>query len=214
MDYEFEVGERPTKDWTNEKLRKYVTWATSLVNKRLLEYKAQVDIGVLDESKLVEREISRLQNILGKSRKRNAFFGVRYEKRRKQELLFKARSLYQFAKWDIYTPQAMREMEEKYEKAYKQFNILYSDYGSSLSREDYSELVTIFGVIGDEILTQFGSDTVANIYSTASESKKHNIISYMLDIYYESKGMGWSTETMADKLAERIKENKKVLEEE
>lgn len=214
MNYDFEINERPSKEWTTDKLRKYVSWASSVVNKRLLEYKAQVDIGAIEESKLLEREIDRLQNILGKSTKKNWFFGVGYEKRRKKELLFKARSLYQFTKWDMYTPQAMRELEDKYEKAYKQFNLLYAEYGSSLSREDYSELVTIFGVIGDEILTQFGSDTVANIYSTASESKKHNLLSYMLDIYNESKGKGWTSEELADRLAEKLKEDNDNEEEE
>ena len=204
MKYEFEIGERPSAKWTSDKLRKYVSWASSEVNKRLLEYKAQVDIGTLKESALVEREIRRLQNVLSKSTKKGLFIGTGSEKRTKKELLFKARSLYQFTKWDIYTPQSMRELEERHEKAYNLFNLNYAEYGKTISREDYEELVTAFGILGDSIINQFGSGEIANIYSKASDEKKSNLVQIMLKIIKEQKGQGKTVEQMADLLAQEM----------
>lgn len=212
MKYEFEASEKPNKYWTVERLRQYVSWEVKIVNARLAEYRAQVDIGEREESKLVESEIKRLQDILSKGRGKDKFIGVGYEKSTKTELLFKAKTLYQFTQWDIYTPASVRELEEKYEKAYTNFSELYAEYGYSLSREDYTDLVTIFGIIDDKILNQFGSDTVANIYSRASSTQKHNLLQYMLKINKQSKGKGWTVETLSDMLAEMMKVDKEEQE--
>lgn len=202
---DFEIGEKPNSDWTVAKLKKFVRWKSTEINKRLAEYKADIDIGVIEDSPLLDKEITRLQSLLSKGIKKSQFIGVGSGKRTKKELLYTARILSQFEEWDMYTPESMREFDKKTEKAYKTFLENYADYSKGLSREEYEELVTTFGTISDTVLTQFGSDAVANIYSRAADSEKHNLISYMLEISKKAHGKGLTSEDLADMLAEKMK---------
>lgn len=166
-----------SKDWTVKELQQFIREETNSVNRKLIEYYA--------DNPTPAPQIEQMKNRLvmlgtGKEQKHGGIaLGLRGKT--KAELIVQARALEEFIQTDIYTPEAMREQEEKFQDQYTKFTGDRPDL--QLTESEYKDLVETFGALGDHVLNMWGSEEVAALYNdyAKQEEKPKDFISLMVD---------------------------------
>ena len=194
---------------------------TTKLNKRIYEYR-QSNVSFKD----VENNIAKIKEISGAKKGRQAIkedgkthyreveIGVgKISSKSKSELILQARELHSFLQWDISTPEGQRQWEAREKKEWETFNKNFSEYG--LTKNEWRDLVEVFGAVGESILNQFGSGQGSNAsgsivreFKNASQSGRTNLVKEMREVLKENKGTGATEEDNLDLLRQKLSKYK------
>lgn len=189
--------------WTTRELRAYIREETENMNRRLIEYYASET----NPNPVVNQLKMRLLE-LGSGAKENKpveiqKIGLGLTNKTKSELLQQARALHEAINVDIYTPQGIRDYDEKEKQQYETF-IKNRPALAGMSLDEYHDLVEAFGALGTHVLEEFGYEELAQIYYSTKGVKKLDLVEAVKDIKRETKGEGLDQTQLIDKLRERM----------
>ena len=189
--------------WTTRELRAYIREETENMNRRLIEYYASET----NPNPVVNQLKMRLLE-LGSGAKENKpveiqKIGLGLTNKTKPELLQQARALHEAINVDIYTPQGIRDYDEKEKQQYETF-IKNRPALAGMSLDEYHDLVEAFGALGTHVLEEFGYEELAQIYYSTKGVKKLDLVEAVKDIKRETKGEGLDQTQLIDKLRERM----------
>ena len=189
--------------WTTRELRAYIREETENMNRRLIEYYASET----NPNPVVNQLKMRLLE-LGTGAKENKpveiqKIGLGLTNKTKSELLQQARALHEAINVDIYTPQGIRDYDEKEKQQYETF-IKNRPALAGMSLDEYHDLVEAFGALGTHVLEEFGYEELAQIYYSTKGVKKLDLVEAVKDIKRETKGEGLDQTQLIDKLRERM----------
>ena len=212
---------KPYSRYTRKELMEMIREDTTELNKRIFEYR-QSNVSFKDvENNIAKiKEISgsksgrQLINVDGKKRYREVEIGVgNITSKSKSELILQARELHSFLQWDISTPEGQRQWEAREKKEWETFNKNFSEYG--LTKNEWRDLVEVFGAVGESILNQFGSGQGSNAsgsivreFKNASQSGRTNLVKEMREVLKENKGTGATEEDNLDLLRQKLSKYK------
>ena len=212
---------KPYSRYTRKELMEMIREDTTELNKRVVEYR-QSNVSFKDvENNIAKiKEISgsksgrQLINVDGKKRYREVEIGVgNITSKSKSELILQARELHSFLQWDISTPEGQRQWEAREKKEWETFNKNFSEYG--LTKNEWRDLVEVFGAVGESILNQFGSGQGSNAsgsivreFKNASQSGRTNLVKEMREVLKENKGTGATEEDNLDLLRQKLSKYK------
>ena len=208
---------KPYSRYTRKELMKMIREDTAELNKRIFEYR-QSNKSFKD----VENNIAKIKEISGtkkgrqsikvdgKTRYRQTEIGVgSITSKSKSELILQARELHSFLQWDISTPEGQRQWEARETKEWKTFSKNFSEYG--LSKEEWRDLVEVFGAVGESVLNQFGSGqgnmasgSVVREFKKGSISGRANLVKEMRAVLKENEGKGKTDEDNLTLLREKL----------
>lgn len=147
-----------------------------------------------DELTFAESEVkNKLINIAGKGK--GDKIGLHFNTKTKKGLEYQARELEYALRL---TEEGDNFIAEKYSKMFLDFKKDHPD----MSEEDWKDIVTAFGTVGKDIVQQFDSNQIADLY--VNSDKKVNLAQLMLDIVKDKKGTGASIRDMTDELELRL----------
>lgn len=212
---------KPYSKYTRKELMQMIREDTAELNKRVFEYR-QSDASFKD----VENNIAKIKEISGakkgrqtikedgKTHYREVEIGVgKISSKSKSELILQARELHSFLQWDISTPEGQRQWEAREKKEWETFNKNFSEYG--LTKNEWRDLVEVFGAVGESILNQFGSGQGSNAsgsivreFKNASQSGRTNLVKEMREVLKENKGTGATEEDNLDLLRQKLSKYK------
>lgn len=207
--------------YTKKELIQMIREDTAELNKRIFEYR-QSNVSFKD----VENNIAKIKEISGsksgrqiikadgKTYYRKTEIGVgKLNSKQKSELVLQARELHSFLQWDISTPEGQRQWEAREKKEWETFNKNFSEYG--LTKNEWRDLVEVFGAVGESILNQFGSGQGSNAsgsvvreFKNASQSGRANLVKEMREVLKENKGTGATEEDNLDLLRHKLSKYK------
>lgn len=208
---------KPYSRYTRKELMQMIREDTAELNKRIFEYR-QSNTSFKD----VENNIAKIKEISGtkkgrqsiksdgKTRYRQTEIGVgRITSKSKSELILQARELHSFLQWDISTPEGQRQWEARETKEWQTFSKNFSEYG--LSKNEWRDLVEVFGAVGESVLNQFGSGqgnmasgSVVREFKNASISGRANLVKEMRAVLKENEGKGKTDEDNLTLLREKL----------
>lgn len=212
---------KPYSKYTKKELMKMIREDTAELNKRVFEYR-QSNASFKD----VENNIAKIKEISGAKKGRQAIkedgkthyreveIGVgKISSKSKSELILQARELHSFLQWDISTPEGQRQWEAREKKEWETFNKNFSEYG--LTKNEWRDLVEVFGAVGESILNQFGSGQGSNAsgsivreFKNASQRGRTNLVKEMREVLKENKGTGATEEDNLDLLRQKLSKYK------
>lgn len=212
---------KPYSRYTRKELMQMIREDTAELNKRIFEYR-QSNTSFKD----VENNIAKIKEISGtkkgrqsiksdgKTRYRQTEIGVgRITSKSKSELILQARELHSFLQWDISTPEGQRQWEAREKKEWETFNKNFSEYG--LTKNEWRDLVEVFGAVGESVLNQFGSGQGSNAsgsvvreFKNASQSGRANLVKEMREVLKENEGTGATEEDNLDLLRQKLSKYK------
>ena len=212
---------KPYSKYTKKELMQMIREDTAELNKRVFEYR-QSNASFKD----VENNIAKIKEISGakkgrqvikedgKTHYREVEIGVgKITSKSKSELILQARELHSFLQWDISTPEGQRQWEAREKKEWETFNKNFSEYG--LTKNEWRDLVEVFGAVGESILNQFGSGQGSNAsgsivreFKNASQSGRTNLVKEMREVLKENKGTGATEEDNLDLLRHKLSKYK------
>lgn len=212
---------KPYSKYTKKELMQMIREDTAELNKRVFEYR-QSNASFKD----VENNIAKIKEISGAKKGRQAIkedekthyreveIGIgKISSKSKSELILQARELHSFLQWDISTPEGQRQWEAREKKEWETFNKNFSEYG--LTKNEWRDLVEVFGAVGESILNQFGSGQGSNAsgsivreFKNASQSGRTNLVKEMREVLKENKGTGATEEDNLDLLRQKLSKYK------
>ena len=212
---------KPYSKYTRKELMQMIREDTAELNKRIFEYR-QSNKRFND----VENNLAKIKEISGtkkgrqsikadgKTRYRQTEIGVgSITSKSKSELILQARELHSFLQWDISTPEGQRQWEARETKEWETFNKHFSEYG--LTKNEWRDLVEVFGAVGESVLNQFGSGQGSNAsgsivreFKNASQSGRANLVKLMREVLNETKGTGATEEDNLDLLRQKLSKYK------
>ena len=167
----------PKKKWTTEQLKAYIKQRTKEANKNINEYRDKVKKGDIEEYRSVENVIEKLRAKAGVKGRKGAEIGLGLSGKKKEALLEQARGLARYKQFDVWSEDYKREKEEKTQKAYESFKSNLYNKGVDISYDEYKDMVTQLGTIGEGVLGQLDYQSVLEQYSTAiKRGKKINLV--------------------------------------
>lgn len=203
----------PKKKWTNEQLKAYIKQRTKEANKNINEYRDKVKKGDIEEYRSVENVIEKLRAKAGVKGRKGAEIGLGLSGKKKEALLEQARGLARYKQFDVWSEDFKREQEEKTQKAYKSFksNLLYK--GVNVTYEEYKDMVSQLGTIGEAVLGKLDYEAALEQYSQALRSgKKINLVKIFNDVdgaIKSGKAKVYDNEDMLDMIVEEIRRQSK-----
>lgn len=203
----------PKKKWTTEQLKAYIKQRTKEANKNINEYRDKVKKGDIEEYKNVENLIQKLKSSAGVKGRKGAEVGLGLSGKKKEALLEQARGLARYKQFDVWSEDFKREQEEKTQKAYKSFksNLLYQ--GVDVTYEEYKDMVSQLGTIGEAVLGKLDYEAALEQYSQALRSgKKINLVKIFNDVdgaIKSGKAKVYDNEDMLDMIVEEIRRQSK-----
>lgn len=203
----------PKKKWTTEQLKAYIRQRTKEANKNINEYRDKVKKGDIEEYRSVENVIEKLRDKAGVKGKKGAEIGLGLSGKKKEALLEQARGLARYKQFDVWSEDFKREQEEKTQKAYKSFksNLLYQ--GVDVTYEEYKDMVSQLGTIGEAVLGKLDYEAALEQYSQALRSgKKINLVKIFNDVdgaIKSGKAKVYDNEDMLDMIVEEIRRQSK-----
>lgn len=203
----------PKKKWTTEQLKAYIRQRTKEANKNINEYRDKVKKGDIEEYRSVENVIEKLRAKAGVKGKKGAEIGLGLSGKKKAQLLEQARGLARYKQFDVWSEDFKREQEEKTQKAYKSFksNLLYQ--GVDVTYEEYKDMVSQLGTIGEAVLGKLDYEAALEQYSQALRSgKKINLVKIFNDVdgaIKSGKAKVYDNEDMLDMIVEEIRRQSK-----
>ena len=203
----------PKKKWTTEQLKAYIKQRTKEANKNINEYRDKVKKGDIEEYRSVENVIEKLRAKAGVKGRKGAEVGLGLSGKKKAQLLEQARGLARYKQFDVWSEDFKREQEEKTQKAYKSFksNLLYQ--GVDVTYEEYKDMVSQLGTIGEAVLGKLDYEAALEQYSQALRSgKKINLVKIFNDVdgaIKSGKAKVYDNEDMLDMIVEEIRRQSK-----
>lgn len=203
----------PKKKWTTEQLKAYIRQRTKEANKNINEYRDKVKKGDIEEYRSVENVIEKLRAKAGVKGRKGAEIGLGLSGKKKEALLEQARGLARYKQFDVWSEDFKREQEEKTQKAYKSFksNLLYQ--GVDVTYEEYKDMVSQLGTIGEAVLGKLDYEAALEQYSQALRSgKKINLVKIFNDVdgaIKSGKAKVYDNEDMLDMIVEEIRRQSK-----
>lgn len=203
----------PKKKWTTEQLKAYIRQRTKEANKNINEYRDKVKKGDIEEYRSVENVIEKLRDKAGVKGRKGAEIGLGLSGKKKEALLEQARGLARYKQFDVWSEDFKREQEEKTQKAYKSFksNLLYQ--GVDVTYEEYKDMVSQLGTIGEAVLGKLDYEAALEQYSQALRSgKKINLVKIFNDVdgaIKSGKAKVYDNEDMLDMIVEEIRRQSK-----
>lgn len=203
----------PKKKWTTEQLKAYIKQRTKEANKNINEYRDKVKKGDIEEYRSVENVIEKLRAKAGVKGRKGAEIGLGLSGKKKEALLEQARGLARYKQFDVWSEDFKREQEEKTQKAYKSFksNLLYK--GVDVTYEEYKDMVSQLGTIGEAVLGKLDYEAALEQYSQALRSgKKINLVKIFNDVdgaIKSGKAKVYDNEDMLDMIVEEIRRQSK-----
>ena len=203
----------PKKKWTTEQLKAYIRQRTKEANKNINEYRDKVKKGDIEEYRSVENVIEKLRAKAGVKGRKGAEIGLGLSGKKKEALLEQARGLARYKHFDVWSEDFKREQEEKTQKAYKSFksNLLYK--GVDVTYEEYKDMVSQLGTIGEAVLGKLDYEAALEQYSQALRSgKKINLVKIFNDVdgaIKSGKAKVYDNEDMLDMIVEEIRRQSK-----
>lgn len=203
----------PKKKWTTEQLKAYIRQRTKEANKNINEYRDKVKKGDIEEYRSVENMIEKLRAKAGVKGRKGAEVGLGLSGKNKEALLEQARGLARYKQFDVWSEDFKREQEEKTQKAYKSFksNLLYK--GVDVTYEEYKDMVSQLGTIGEAVLGKLDYEAALEQYSQALRSgKKINLVKIFNDVdgaIKSGKAKVYDNEDMLDMIVEEIRRQSK-----
>lgn len=203
----------PKKKWTTEQLKAYIRQRTKEANKNINEYRDKVKKGDIEEYRSVENAIEKLRAKAGVKGRKGAEIGLGLSGKKKEALLEQARGLARYKQFDVWSEDFKREQEEKTQKAYKSFksNLLYK--GVDVTYEEYKDMVSQLGTIGEAVLGKLDYEAALEQYSQALRSgKKINLVKIFNDVdgaIKSGRAKVYDNEDMLDMIVEEIRRQSK-----
>ena len=203
----------PKKKWTTEQLKAYIKQRTKEANKNINEYRDKVKKGDIEEYRSVENMIEKLRAKAGVKGRKGAEVGLGLSGKKKEALLEQARGLARYKQFDVWSEDFKREQEEKTQKAYKSFksNLLYK--GVDVTYDEYKDMVSQLGTIGEAVLGKLDYEAALEQYSQALRSgKKINLVKIFNDVdgaIKSGKAKVYDNEDMLDMIVEEIRRQSK-----
>lgn len=203
----------PKKKWTTEQLKAYIKQRTKEANKNINEYRDKVKKGDIEEYRSVENVIEKLRAKAGVKGRKGAEIGLGLSGKKEAQLLEQARGLARYKQFDVWSEDFKREQEEKTQKAYKSFksNLLYK--GVDVTYEEYKDMVSQLGTIGEAVLGKLDYEAALEQYSQALRSgKKINLVKIFNDVdgaIKSGKAKVYDNEDMLDMIVEEIRRQSK-----
>lgn len=203
----------PKKKWTTEQLKAYIKQRTKEANKNINEYRDKVKKGDIEEYRSVENMIEKLRAKAGVKGRKGAEVGLGLSGKKKEALLEQARGLARYKQFDVWSEDFKREQEEKTQKAYKSFksNLLYQ--GVDVTYDEYKDMVSQLGTIGEAVLGKLDYEAALEQYSRALRSgKKINLVKIFNDVdgaIKSGKAKVYDNEDMLDMIVEEIRRQSK-----
>lgn len=175
--------------------------------KAQIRYKTnQVNIALYDKPELhdkfaVQQTIKKLQATGAKGRNGN-IVGLGFTKDRDKESYIRQLRELEYAEPLISDYEGVAFMEEKFTKAMNTFLSKKGNKGKT--EEDWRDMVETFGTLGKEIVDQFGSNQVAELFK--SSTRNVDMVQLMLDTLDEAEGKGWNKRELKSRLKKKISE--------
>ena len=157
--------------------------------------------------------IEKLRAKAGVKGRKGAEIGLGLSGKKKEALLEQARGLARYKQFDVWSEDFKREQEEKTQKAYKSFksNLLYK--GVDVTYEEYKDMVSQLGTIGEAVLGKLDYEAALEQYSQALRSgKKINLVKIFNDVdgaIKSGKAKVYDNEDMLDMIVEEIRRQSK-----
>lgn len=178
------------KDMTKKALKDIIRAKTADLNKAI----AENDV----DSFAMKQAINKLQSLGAKGRKGNVV-GLGLSRNRSKESLIR-----QIRELDYVTPLVTNEgvsfLDEKYKSSYRTF---LKDH-PNVTEEEWRELVTTFGSVGEDIVSKFDSNQIADIVKDSG--KRVDISQIMIDIIRDGKTKGSTVRSNTDEFMRRLNE--------
>lgn len=177
------MSEYVSKDWTVKQLDEFIRKETESINRRLIEYYDSTT----EISPVIEQMRLRLVELATGKEQRHGGIALGLKGKTKAEKLVQARALEEFMQADIYTPESLRENEEKFTAQYEAF--IKNRPDMNLTKAEYKDLVETMGALGDHIVNMWGSEEIASLYNDyrQAEEKPKDFISLMVDAMRDIK---------------------------
>jgi len=187
--------EKRYKDMTIKELKAQIRYKTNQVNIALY------DKPELHDKFAVQQTVKKLQATGAKGRNGN-IVGLGFSKGRDKESYIRQLRELEYAEPLISDYEGVAFMEEKFTKAMNTFLSKKGNKGKT--EEDWRDMVETFGTLGKEIVDQFGSNQVAELFS--SSTRNVDMVQLMLDTLDEAQGKGWNKRELKSRLKKKISE--------
>ena len=185
--------EKKYKDMTLKELRAQIRYKVNQVNIDLYDKPELMDTFA------VQQTIKKLQAVGAKGRYGN-IVGLGFSKNRDKESYIRQLRELDYAEPLLSDYEGVAVMEEKYKKARDTF--LSKKGNQGMSEEDWRDMVETFGAVGDEVLEQFGSNQLKDLFK--SKTRSVDMVQLMLDVLEENKGAGLKKRELKSKLKQKI----------
>ena len=200
--YSFEPNQWNKK--SSQELRTIIKALTQEANERIKMYQEEGE-----ELKPVENEIETLYNIGSRLKKTGALGTGRIQNRNHEGLVYQARALYNFHKWDFVSLEGKKTITEREERRANTLRERFEAF-NNLSDEDITNITEVMGAVGKKTLEKYGSaQVVAEETIKEAVHKKINVVDIMKKLAEESKG--FTQEELIDKLLIRLQEELEKL---
>lgn len=187
--------EKRYKDMTIKELKAQIRYKTNQVNIALY------DKPELHDKFAVQQTVKKLQATGAKGRNGNVV-GLGFTKYRDKESYIRQLRELEYAEPLISDYEGVAFMEEKFTKAMNTFLSKKGNQGKT--EEDWRDMVETFGTLGKEIVDQFGSNQVAELFK--SSTRNVDMVQLMLDTLDEAEGKGWNKRELKSRLKKKISE--------
>lgn len=187
--------EKRYKDMTIKELKAQIRYKTNQVNIALY------DKPELHDKFAVQQTVKKLQATGAKGRNGNVV-GLGFTKGRDKESYIRQLRELEYAEPLISDYEGVAFMEEKFTKAMNTFLSKKGNQGKT--EEDWRDMVETFGTLGKEIVDQFGSNQVAELFK--SSTRNVDMVQLMLDTLDEAEGKGWNKRELKSRLKKKISE--------
>lgn len=187
--------EKRYKDMTIKELKAQIRYKTNQVNIALY------DKPELHDKFAVQQTVKKLQATGAKGRNGNVV-GLGFTKDRDKKSYIRQLRELEYAEPFISDYEGVAFMEEKFTKAMNTFLSKKGNQGKT--EEDWRDMVETFGTLGKEIVDQFGSNQVAELFK--SSTRNVDMVQLMLDTLDEAEGKGWNKRELKSRLKKKISE--------
>lgn len=198
------------KDKTVKELQAEIRTLTKQVNTRVAGIKLTREL-----PKDVQQAVNYMKSIAGvggdidKTTGAKQEIGLGLKGKKKKELILQARELSSFLRWDIESPEGMRQLEVREKNEWEKFERNHPDW----SYEDWRKFVEVSGALGTELLSKFGSETIASDFVKRIEKSRKDenykmdgetYLKMMLETIKESEGEGLTQTELVDLLRGKL----------
>ena len=197
------------KDKTVKELQSEIRELTKQVNTRVASIKLTREL-----PKDVEQAVNYMKRLSGvetgvdRTTRAKQEIGLGLKGKRKKELILQARELSSFLRWDIESEEGLRQLEAREKTEWESFEKHHPDMGWTY--EEWRKLVEVTGALGHDIMSKFGSETIASDFlkrtrtNNAESTDGDKYIKAMMDAIKESDGAGLSQTELVDLLRDKL----------